>query len=135
MIYGRYGVVPGKPDLVSGDATSGGAGNTDATIGPAAGSGEIWIVLFMTMWHDDDHAARNMQWRASEGGNSLGLHTTASDAALTYRSLYERMSGAPVPFTLDENSSLIARGVDVTAGHKVNWAGWVHKIKGMHTLE
>lgn len=134
-VFGKFGLAPGRPVVKSINATSAGAGNTDCDIGPAAGSGEVWIVLWALQFHDDDGGNRNMQWRINDQVTNAGLNTANADAANVYRQLYDVVPGLPLPIILDEDTRLTARGVDLVAGHKVEVRLLVHVLEGMVALE
>ncbi len=129
-IFGRFGLVPGRPTIKVQAEAGIGAGNTDLEFGPAADSGEKWIVAWFLYFHEDDHANRNIQARIKVGATDAGMNPVDNDAQLTYRNLYEEVANLPVPFVLDEDCHIVVRGVDITAAHHVEARALVYVISG-----
>ena len=111
-------------------ASAGAGGNEYIGLTPA--SGELWIVDFACMLHDDNAAARVLSWNWYDGATNTVLYGTPAAVALSiYVQLYGNVFTGGKPLVCSASRYLRAGVVAAGAGKKVYLNAIVRKIRGV----
>lgn len=115
-------------------AAGDGAATVYASLQPPVG--QLYIVDFASMWHDDNGAARAMYWYWYDGSTRTAMWATpAAIANGLYYALYRHDAGAPsggLPYVCSYSSFLQAACVAAGAGKK---AYLQYRVRVVHGVE
>lgn len=109
-------------------AAGDGASTVYAELRPAVGN--LYIVDFAGLIHDDDAASRICAWLWYDGVTYTPLHAYAAFPLNTYQYLYEDLK-LPHPLVCSYTSYLVASCVAPQAPHKVYLNYVVRKLHGV----
>lgn len=123
--------VIGQPYLVS-LSSDGGAGGADVSVAIRPSLGDIWIVRWMYIHHDDNAANRDMRFSAYDGSTEVFLKSSGAVAMDIQHPYYygSEHKGATV---LTYRVYAKAYALTVGAGKKVYVYGLVERIQGVET--